>query len=277
MGNDGYALIRDLCIPQKPCEKRYVELKEMLSNYMNPKPNHITERYKFKERKQASNESIMQFVTNLKKMTEYYEFGTSLDDCLRDQMIWGVKDNNIKKRLLSENKLTFKKCVELSVALESANRDVIKLDSEKVNYQGISTKKRNHFNKKGKKSMVRTESSKIICYCCGAVGHMKPFCKYKDYKCKKCCKVGHLQKVCKAKVKTVNNLEDELMDLNLNSLFNLDTVSVNYVKPHCIELYVNNKDLEFQFDTGTGASYQKRNLNSIRLVILKMYVRLMLP
>jgi len=41
-------------------------------------------------------------------MSEHCEFRTVLDDSLRDQVIWGIRDNNIKKRLLSEGALTLK-------------------------------------------------------------------------------------------------------------------------------------------------------------------------
>lgn len=87
LGNDGYLLLRNLCTPQKPIEKKYNELKQMLSNYINPKPNIITERFKFKERRQAANETPIQFITSLKKMSEHCEFGVTLNDALRDQII----------------------------------------------------------------------------------------------------------------------------------------------------------------------------------------------
>ena len=80
-------------------KKKYDDLKKLLTNYINPKPNLITERYKFKERRQAANETIIQFITGFKKMSEHCEFGTVLDDALRDQVIWGIRDSNIKKRL----------------------------------------------------------------------------------------------------------------------------------------------------------------------------------
>lgn len=59
LGNDGYSLIRDLCTPQKPSDKKYEDLKNLMLNYINPKPNLVTERYKFKERRQAANESVI--------------------------------------------------------------------------------------------------------------------------------------------------------------------------------------------------------------------------
>jgi len=87
LGNDGYSLLSHLCIPSKPIDKGYDSLKELLSNYINPKPNLLTERYKFKERKQGSDETIHQFVTSLKKLSQFCEFSLNLDDSLRDQLV----------------------------------------------------------------------------------------------------------------------------------------------------------------------------------------------
>lgn len=59
LGNDGYVLVRDLCTPNKPIDKSYDTPKEILTNYINPKPNVLTERYKFKEtRFRRNNKSI---------------------------------------------------------------------------------------------------------------------------------------------------------------------------------------------------------------------------
>lgn len=271
LGNEGYALMRDLCSPQKPSEKKYEDLKNLLLNYINPKPNLITERYKFKERRQAANESVMQFVTKLKKMSEHCEFGAVLEDALRDQVIWGIRDSNIKKKLLSDGLLTFKKCVEISLAVESANNDVSKLDhQEEINYHKTSRRKNNKFKEdqagNGKlttinnnfKTGMETSSSprndKVVCYCCGIRGHVKTNCKYKNYSCKRCFKVGHLQKVCKSKSKSVNNIKEDCIDLNLSNLFNLDSVEVNFIKPYCVKLEVGSKVIEFQVDTGSAVS-----------------------
>jgi hypothetical protein len=57
LGNDRYSLVRDLCTSKKnPIDLSYDDLKQSLSDYINPKTNLITEHYKFKERKQAADE-----------------------------------------------------------------------------------------------------------------------------------------------------------------------------------------------------------------------------
>lgn len=56
---------------QKNLWSSVIKASKLLSNYINIKPNLITKRYKFKERKQAVEESIMHFITSLKKMLEF--------------------------------------------------------------------------------------------------------------------------------------------------------------------------------------------------------------
>lgn len=56
-------------------------------NYINLKLNLITERYKFKEHKQAANKSVIQFNTGLKKFLEPCEFRVVLNNAIRDQII----------------------------------------------------------------------------------------------------------------------------------------------------------------------------------------------
>lgn len=44
-----FEIIRYLCTPYKPHDISYEGLKTLLLNYVNPKPDTITERYKFKK------------------------------------------------------------------------------------------------------------------------------------------------------------------------------------------------------------------------------------
>ncbi|CAI6346683.1 unnamed protein product [Macrosiphum euphorbiae] len=259
IGNEGYSLLRDLCLPVKPLDKSYDNLKTLLSEYMNPKPNVVTERFKFKEWRQG-NETIIQFVAVLKKMSEFCGFGTHLEDALRDQLVWGIKDQNIQKRLLSEASLNFKRSVELSVAMEAATNDVNQLHNQnqvEVLYQEPKNELvvGSRVQRKAMSTGLRQKRTELVCYCCGEAGHVKPKCKYKDLLCKKCNKKGHLKKVCKNDSFNVNNLEqDEVGMMEMESLYNLVPLQVNFIKPYCLELIVDGKNVLFQIDTGSGIS-----------------------
>ena len=49
------------------------------------------------------------FVLELHGLAEFFNYGTALDDMLRDRMVCGINDVSIQHRLLSEQNLTFEK------------------------------------------------------------------------------------------------------------------------------------------------------------------------
>ena len=63
-------------------------------------------------------------------MTEFCDFGISLEDMLRDRLVCGIHDIRIQRRLLAEPNLTFKKALELAIALETVDRDTKDLQDQ---------------------------------------------------------------------------------------------------------------------------------------------------
>ena len=51
------------------------------------------------------------------------EFGTYLDEALRDRLVCGIQSSHIQKRLLSEDKLTFRRALEIALAMETTAKD----------------------------------------------------------------------------------------------------------------------------------------------------------
>ena len=47
-------------------------------------------------------------------------FEAQLDDMLRDQIVCGINDEQIQRRLLGESKLTLKKAIEMATSYETA-------------------------------------------------------------------------------------------------------------------------------------------------------------
>ena len=43
---------------------------------------------------------------------------------LRDQLVWGIKNDSMQQRLLQESKLMYKKALELAQGLETAAQNV---------------------------------------------------------------------------------------------------------------------------------------------------------
>ncbi len=107
---------------------------EVLKVYFSPKPTVITERHHFHKRQQAERETIAQYVTELKKLSEHCQFGGHLQDALRDRFICGLNSESIQKRLLPETDLTYQKAAEIAVSMETVAREPQQLSSSlKVN------------------------------------------------------------------------------------------------------------------------------------------------
>ncbi|XP_061878364.1 uncharacterized protein K02A2.6-like [Entelurus aequoreus] len=180
MGPATYGLLRSLIAPEKPGTKTYDEVVTLLQAHFSPKPIVIAERYRFHKRDQGEGETITQYVTDLKKLSEHCEFGAYLQDALRDRLVCGLNSESIKKRLLTEKDLTYQRAVELAVSIETVARESQQLSSsQKVNAVSLSLPP-------GRK-----------CTRCGRVNHKMEECFYKDQSCHNCGKRGHIARMCR--------------------------------------------------------------------------------
>ena len=92
-----------------------------MKSHQHPEPNPIDERFKFNSRVRAHNESVTAYIAALRQLTEYCDYGESLDNMLRDRLVCGINHERIQQRLLSEGKtLTLSRALDLAQAMESA-------------------------------------------------------------------------------------------------------------------------------------------------------------
>ena len=131
------------------------------------------------------------FNLQLRQLTEYCEFGATLDEMLRDRLVCGVQDIRIQRRLLAELKLTLQQALDLALAIEAAEKDASEL--QKGDFQEGATPLNKVDTKDGK-------GSEINCYRCGGK-HYPKSCHFKDARCYACGKLGNLSRVCQTKRK----------------------------------------------------------------------------
>ena len=101
------------------------------------------ERHKFNTRTQESSELIDQFVTDLKNFANDCEFGDIKNDLIRDRIVWGTKSENVKKRLLREDKLSLDKAISICRAEEETVRQIQKMNEEQGNTMNVVKTKGN--------------------------------------------------------------------------------------------------------------------------------------
>ncbi|XP_026006850.1 synaptotagmin-14 isoform X3 [Astatotilapia calliptera] len=123
VGAATYSLMRNLLSPAKPKDKTFQELVLLMKNHFDPKPSEIVQRYKFDSRSRKPNETVMEYVAELRRLAQDCNYGNTLQQMLRDRIVCGIKEDRIQRRLLSEIDLTFDKALSIAVAMETANKN----------------------------------------------------------------------------------------------------------------------------------------------------------
>ena len=76
------------------------------------------ERHKFNTRDQAADESLDEYVTNLRRLAASCEFGNVKDQLIRDRIVLGICDDNLRSRLLRESALILHQAIEFCRSYE---------------------------------------------------------------------------------------------------------------------------------------------------------------
>ena len=90
-----------------------------MKNHLQPKPNEICQRFKFYKRDRVAGESVKDYVAELRKLSEYCNFGEKLKGALREKLVCGLNCAGIQQTLLSTKGLTLEIAVETATAMES--------------------------------------------------------------------------------------------------------------------------------------------------------------
>ena len=165
---------------------RTEKMWKVLAKHFKPTPSVIVERFKFHSCFRKQGESVSTFVAELHSLSEYCNFGDTLEVMIRDRLVCVINDNGIQRRLLAEQDLTYKKTVELAQSLETAMQNMKDLKTKKDEVVDVHKM----FKKKTELMTVRK-----VCYRCGNRGYIVAKCKVnKEVICHRCGKSGHLQK-----------------------------------------------------------------------------------
>ena len=258
VGPQTYKLLRSLS-NNKPQDKTYAELKGLLTNHLQPRPNVIAQRYKFFKRDRLSSESVSAYLAELGKLSEFCEFGDRLDECVRDRLVCGINNEKILQKLLSIKDLNLKTATDHAIAIETACKDTMVIQRQYGSAEGV-------INKVGSVPGARRE-----CFRCGDPRHLADVCPFKTKECYACKRVGHVRKMCRAseserrgrrrsegKEKDCHRVEvieeDTIDSLETWSLYPLINVDFARNDPAIVRLELNNHKIAMELDTGAAVS-----------------------
>ena len=255
-GASTYELIRSLVAPDKPTDKTLVELTKLVKDHLTPRPSSIVQRFHFNARTQSENESVSQYVAELRKLAETCEFDASLENMLRDRLVCGLRDPKTQRRLLAESQLTFGKAFEIAQASELAEKSVKDLQgqSQTDSVQALKLEPAKH----------RKWQSSVCSHCGGK--HQSSKCRFRDAECYSCGITGHIAKVCRSSKAPRHRSRSPIRNsqlpekataqegTNRQEEYTLFHFRDKVVDPLKITVSANGVQLPMQIDTGAAVS-----------------------
>ena len=275
IGPESYNVLKNLTIPDLPKNKKFDDLTKLLKNHYTPTKLIISERFRFYKRNQNENESISEYILELKKLASTCKFEGHLNDALRDRFVCGLLNENIQQKLLLETKLTFESACTIALNIEMAIKHSKNMVRPSTEVSKIS-KARNAVNEKNyERSKSQSSSYAKSCSRCGKKGlHSSENCPAKNWTCFSCNKKGHTSVVCKSKSQKPNyvkTVEDDQKSesssyssqesLSVNSLSINKFENVNESNP--LTVYVKVQGIKIKFEVDSGAS--------VTIIPVKMY------
>ena len=87
--------------------KVYDQTKYRLNQFFQPKRNKIIERFNFTQAKQEANETIYQFISRLRVLSEHCEFGNNADEWIITQVVQSCNSDVLRREYLKKTDLTY--------------------------------------------------------------------------------------------------------------------------------------------------------------------------
>ncbi len=187
-GASTYKLMKSLVAPNALETKSFKELVDLVQLHIHSKPSAIVSRFRFNSCVRQHSKSVATYVVRLRQLTEYCEYGTSLEEMLRDRVVCGIQDERLQRRLLAEPDLTFKKAFDIAQAYESAESNAKALRT--------SQPAEVHATKMSDRSGASFQDTP--CYRCGG-RHRAADCRFRDAICNHCSKKGHIARACRSR------------------------------------------------------------------------------
>ena len=122
MGGKAYKMMCNIISLAKPKDKLFEQLVEIMKKHFCLPPPEIVQRYKFNSWVRQDGESVAIYVSELRALAQYYNFGETLEVMLQGRIVCGINDQQTQKKLLAEKTLSFDRAMEIALAIESANK-----------------------------------------------------------------------------------------------------------------------------------------------------------
>ena len=251
-----------------------------MREHFHPRPSVTVPKFRFFTCSRHVNEAVPKYIARLRQLSQDYQFGSFLDEMIRDRLVCGINSEMIQSRLLSEPELSLQKATEMAVALETAGRNQQELsgaassaaqppEPEVQRIQESAESRQVRESQRTSKPNKMSDSNAQKCWRCLSSKHQEAECYFKRKRCFRCSKYGHTSAVHRAG--TVNSLGD-MPEQNddwcvegrgqgpenyaiVGDLFTCSDGGVSRGRPPILlDMMLNGQPVQMELDTGASVS-----------------------
>jgi transposase InsO family protein len=256
-GRETFKTARNLCSPGKLTDKAYKDICAALKGHFDPQPSAIVQRFHFNNRVRKPDESVSEYLAELRRLSEHCDYGSVLNEMLRDRLVCGINDSQIQRQLLAEANLTLRSATDIALASESAASfcKLLETAAPSCARPDAPVLKLQHNAEEGKR-----------CGRCLSTRHHPSKCPFLSRRCFNCNKTGHSAKACKQPKQQqdqqhqAHQLEEGAGDGTPEAAYSLyhigsgTPLASSRVPPYTTLVLIDGKECEMEIDTGASVS-----------------------
>ena len=163
--------------------------------YCKPKQNVTIEQYHFNTRTQSKEETIDQYVLELRLIAKNCVFGNLEEQLIRDRIVCGTHSEDVRQRLLRADDLTLERAISICRADAESKQSAQYISETSAEVFGLKQKSGTRYNTTRKPSEEPTQQ-KRVCGNCG-ITHPRKQCPTFGKQCLNCNKFNHFARCCR--------------------------------------------------------------------------------
>jgi transposase InsO family protein len=252
VGPAAFRIVVDHFRPAEVNTKTYAEIKQVLQQYYQKSICIMAERVVFAQRQRKDDETVTQFLNTLRSLAGNCDFGDSLHERLRDQLVIGISNDTWQKeifRLHPTNAATLAQVEATVLVLEQASLQQQRLqgltkttsfvptDSSVRRVMRPSTKRPTSSSATQSQRQSASPPRQLIrgknCFKCGNNVHkVSEVCPADSAVCSACHKDGHFARVCvksgRAVISSISNQRRRLHHLTVDDDSDCESQSLEF-------------------------------------------------
>lgn len=232
---------------------------KLLGDHLAPQPSVIAERVKFYKRSQHDSEPIAVFVAELRGLAQHCDFGSFLDQAVRDHFVCGLRPEDIQSVLSTEDKkLTFQKAVEKALGMDTATKSAALTHMSELQVPDVC-KVGSQKKPSTKEAVDKTgPSTSSNCFRCRSPNHSSGACPHISDTCFKCNRKGHIQRAFRTGDQKSTHVKSRRRIKALKSdhetLLRVRAVNSVHLEPITVPMSADGVTLAMELDTGAAVS-----------------------